>query len=215
MEQHSLDHLHGRVPPSYYHHGVKYNLAQKYWHWRRRRVISRMIKGVGGNFVDLGSHGGYLTEFMASQAKARHVTAIDVSPESIDFIKKRHPDWDAQCANIEEQNNRIQNRSVRFVACVDVLEHLLHPEKVIQEVARIIEKDGIFIIAVPKETWLWKFIWYFWTTVGAGKVWGDVHVQDFSAEDLNKLLLQHGFKKEEDTLVHLGIYRISKYRYAK
>jgi len=171
-----------------------------------------MILNTRGILLDLGSHGGYLTNYMAKQAKASEVIAIDISPEAISFIKKQHPDWRAICADIEGKID-IADRSVDLITSLDVFEHLFKPERVIKEAGRIIKPGGFFLVAVPHETILWKIIWYLWTKFGPGKVWQEVHLQNFKKKSLDKLFSYHGFVKESEAIIHFGMYYITKYKY--
>jgi len=60
---------------------------------------------------------------------------------------------------------------------------------------------------VPQETPLFKFIWFFWTRFGKGKVWRHAHVQEFTADDLGRLATEAGFRVEEDKSFLLGMIR--------
>ncbi len=210
MHQDHLDELHAAVPASYYHSGVRRNLGQRYWHWRRRQRIAKMIRPTGGTVVDLGCHGGYMTEFVSARAKANHVIAIDISPQATDFIRRNHPDWETHVANIEE-TLPIQDGAADGVVCLDVLEHLLNPEKTILEAARISKPGAWMIIAVPSENLFWKIVWHAWTHWGPGRVWQDVHVQKFSLSNLDELFKAHGFRKYDEALLHMRSYRIVAY----
>lgn len=212
MDQDHLGHLHSTVPPNYYHQGVKRNVLQHLWHSYRKKAIKKMINSKGGVLLDLGCHGGYLTNFIAQQIKAAQVIAVDISPEAIAFIKKNHPDWQAICANIEDKLD-INDNSVDLITSFDVFEHLNKPENVIKETKRVIKPGGFFIIAVPYETWLWKIIWKLWTKIGPGKVWHEVHIQDYKKNSFDNIFTSLGFTKKSESITHMGMYCIKKFKY--
>lgn len=163
--------------------------------------------------LDLGCHGGYLTEFMASISHAKKVVAIDVSEQAVSFVRERHPEWQALTGNVEDEYP-VSEHSADLVTCVDVLEHLMNPEQVIAHAAKAIAPGGTMIIAVPHETIIWRTIWFFWTKYGPGRIWNDVHVQKFSLENLRQLFLKYGFTESQSRTIHLGTYRIISYIHA-
>ncbi|MBU0597576.1 class I SAM-dependent methyltransferase [Patescibacteria group bacterium] len=212
MNQSNLNNFHNAVPSDYYHQGVNKNFLQKLWHNQRKKAIKAVVQMTGGTLLDLGSHGGYLTEFIAQQTNASKVIVVDISRQAINFIKKNKPDWHAICANIEKPLD-IMDQSADIITSFDVFEHLNNPEKTIKEAKRILKPGGSFIIGVPNETLLWKIVWFAWTKFGPGKVWHEVHVQNYSKKSLNDLFLKYGFTKKLELTTHLGMYKINKYEY--
>ena len=94
--------------------------------------------GFGRSFVYLGA-AGIAEEF--------NLSGIDIDPERKADVFQGG-DWQIKFGNAEEPLAFADN-SLDVVICEQLLEHLNHPEKVIQEVHRVLKPQGIFIVGVP------------------------------------------------------------------
>jgi hypothetical protein len=65
-------------------------------------------------------------------------------------------------------------------------------------------------VAVPHENRLYKFVWFFWTRFGKGKVWRHAHVQDFTPASLDDLIKETGFRKLKDSYFLMRMIRAVK-----
>jgi SAM-dependent methyltransferase len=52
-------------------------------------------------------------------------------------------------ANAEDLRTIIADETYEIVLCLSVLEHTLHPERLLNEIGRILKKDGMLILSVP------------------------------------------------------------------
>lgn len=212
MHQEILDHLHSQVSPTYYHSGIRRNPFQWYWHTQRVRAFASLLPTCGGTYVDLGCHGGFITEEISKIIRAQKVIGIDISPEAIAFFCKQHPTWQGILQGIED-SLPIADGAASCITCIDVMEHVMHPEQVAKEAARISGPGAYMLVAVPRENLLWKLIWPIWTHIGPGRAWHDVHVQDYLRSGLHPLFTQAGFSIEKEKIMHFGMYLITLYRY--
>lgn len=53
--------------------------------------------------------------------------------------------------NLNEEKMPIQNNSYDIIICNETLEHVLYPEKVLEEIKRIAKDDSIFFFSLPNE----------------------------------------------------------------
>lgn len=214
MEQNQIiekiNRIHKAVPPDFYDEGMKNNRFQRYWHNKRFELVKNTLENVEGNILDLGCHGGTLTNFISKLNKNNRLYGIDISKNAIDYAQKKYPHIDFMTHDL---NDGIPYPEKKFdaVTCFDVLEHVFDPLKLIDETKRVLKDKGYFIVDIPNETPLFKLIWFFWTRM-EGKVWKDVHINHFSTDDLKRLLEKNGFEKINERKIHCQMLWIVKYR---
>lgn len=214
MEQNQIiekiNKIHKAVPPDFYDESIKNNFFQRYWHKKRFMLVKNIMEGIQGNILDLGCHGGTLTNFISKLNKNNRLFGLDISKNAIDYASGRYSHIEFKTQDLNDGIPYPDN-SFDAVTCFDVLEHVFDPLKLINETKRVLKNGGYFIVDIPNETLLFKFIWFFWTRM-KGKVWRDVHINHFSPEDLEKLLEKNGFEKINEKKIHLDMLWIIKYK---
>jgi SAM-dependent methyltransferase len=96
--------------------------------------------------LDLGCGSGEHRPYLAS---AEQTVGLDIDGEALHTLRERHPDFLAVCGDCA----RLPFRSAVFdrVLCAANLEHLLHLDFALEEVARVLKPDGEFLVTVPTE----------------------------------------------------------------
>lgn len=209
----NLDKAHEDVPGNYYHEAIKRNILQRFWHLQRIKYIKKMLNTVSANNVlDVGCHGGRLTYELQKRLPEAKIYGIDISKQAIAFAQKKYKQISFQVGRAEKLP--FAPKSFDLVTCLEVLEHVPSPHKVILETRRVLKKKGHLIILVPSENMLFRTIWYFWTHLGRGRVWHHTHVQKFTNKNLDELLINNGFEVKEKKLFILKmlmlIYAVKK-----
>lgn len=200
--------IHDEVPPDYYDTSMATNPFQRFWHTRRVKVISEMLRGEGGLMLDIGCAGGTLLELIRKKAGLKTTIGIDASFEAIKYANTRHKGPSFLCADFYELP--FKDSTFGCVSAIEVLEHLMDPGVALKELNRCLKKGGSIVILVPNEqNLLFRMIWYFWT-LGKGKVWKDAHVQQFTRESMGRLLSSEGFKVTETRMFILGMLMAMK-----
>ncbi len=200
----SLLEIHEDVPANHYDQGIKRNMFQKYWHWRRFSEILKYVQPITGSMLDIGCHGGTFTHRLLDKLQTKDIYGIDISPSAIALIKKRLPFGKFQVANAQELP--FQDGFFEVVFCLEVLEHVDDPISVLQEVKRVLKKGGKFYILVPSDNKLFKIIWLMWTLYYPH--WRHAHVQSYSKNTLEKLLNELGFKIIKVRTFNLGMLKL-------
>ncbi len=112
----------------------------------------------GIKVLDIGCGGGLACEFLAK--RGANVSGIDLSLNSIkvaqEHAKKSNLQIDYQCGVAEDLPYKENTFDV--VVCFDVLEHVEDWEKVICEIYRVLNKNGIFLFDTINKTFKSKFI---------------------------------------------------------
>lgn len=199
------------VPPDYYDEGIKKNLLQRIWHKERFRVMKEFLPEVKSKVLDVGCNAGTFTEEIARTLPNTEVFGVDTDRAAIAYAKKKRPRFQFQAVGAEKLP--FGDGTFDLVTCLEVMEHIAEFEKVLKEMRRCLKTEGWLVVLVPSESWLFRFIWFFWTK-WKGRVWDGVHLQKFDGDKLDRLLEKNGFEIEERRLSHLGMLLAIKARKA-
>lgn len=195
--------IHEDVPADHYDQGIKNNLLQRIWHARRFSQILKIVKPVNGAVLDVGCHSGTFTQKLLSRVGTTKIYGVDISASAILLAKKRIPFGEfkiADGASLPYEDNFFE-----AVFCLEMLEHVDDPIKVLSEIYRVLKKGGYAIILVPTDNSMFKFIWFFWTLYFP--VWRHAHVQSFKNNELEKILREINFKKIDSKTFNLGMLK--------
>lgn len=205
--------LHQNVPSDWYERGIKANLGQRYWHYRRFKEIGKMIEPVKGKALDVGCADGTFTKIIVKKTGAEEVVGIDVLQNSVNYAQKRFAgDSRFRFRVADASRLPFPDESFEAAFCLEVLEHVFSPEKVLAEVKRVLKKQGYAIFLVPSENLLFKIIWFFWLKTG-GKVWRGTHLHQFDHHRLAHLIADcQGFTLVKEKNFLLGMLKVIKVR---
>lgn len=213
MRQKAAAELHHSLPPDYYEKAIEKNPLQWFWHTRRFKNISQLIDPVKGEILDIGSADGTFTEVIANQSKAKKVVGIDILASSVKYANKRFK-RNRRMKFFVADAHKLPFKANRFEAvfCLEALEHILDPQKVFQEIKRVLKRGGYVIILVPTDSFLFKILW--WIVLHTwGRHWQETHIQSFSSQNgLAKTVEEAGFKIEKDKKFLLGMLNTVKAR---
>ncbi|RAJ98159.1 methyltransferase family protein [Larkinella arboricola] len=154
---------------------VFFNPVMNYAVWSIRRYVRRIARQIpaGATLLDVGAgecqykpffaHTRYRsTDWCGTTDHHRYSAGIDYICPADDLP--------------------LGNASVEYVLCTQVLEHVRHPERVIQELARVLKPGGLLFLTVP-QSW-------------------EEHEQPYDYHRFTRFALQayaddHGFEVEE------------------
>ncbi len=124
------------ISATYHEHLHRYTLARKFT--SEKKVL------------DLACGEGYGANILAKNAKS--VTGIDYDEETINHAKNMY-----RKKNIEFLQGSITDVPIKdsklfdVIVCFEAIEHVDEPNKVLQEVKRLLKEDGIFLISTPNK----------------------------------------------------------------
>lgn len=196
--------IHEDVPANHYDQGIRRNLFQKYWHWRRFSEVSGLVEPVEGPILDLGCHSGTFTNVVLSKAKTQQIYGIDISPSAIKLATKRIPYGKFMVADAAKLP--FKDSFFEAVYCLEMLEHVDDPIMVLKEVKRVLKKNGKLFILVPSDNKLFKLVWFLWTMYYPH--WRHAHVQSYNKGILEQVISQLGFKILKVKTFNLGMLKL-------
>ena len=107
---------------------------------------------INGNVLDVGCGQGSLIKEIISCFPYVSVFGCDISFELCRISAKKNPE--AIIIQSDAENLSFADGYFDFVFMTEVLEHLLNPAKALQEVSRVLEASGNFLLTVPNRDWL-------------------------------------------------------------
>ncbi len=201
-----LNKLHEDISPDHYDLGIKRNLFQKIWHRRRFSELSRITTPVKGKILDVGCHSGLFTQKILQWTNADEVYGVDISPKAIERAQKRIKK--SHFIVGDAQKLLFKSNYFDAVFCLEMIEHVDYPEKVIKEIYRVMKKGGYGVILIPSENLLFKVVWFLWNLYYP--VWKHVHVQSFRGNVLENMLKREGFKILSSKTFNLNMLKLVK-----
>lgn len=197
-----------QVPPDYYQKGKKKNFLQKLWHGGKWRVLKEFLNKDARQILDVGCAGGHLTILIQKTLPKAKVTGLDVYGKSIRFAQKRYKKIKFVAA--DAHNLPFKDKTFDTIVSSETLEHVVNPRKVFQEIRRCLKDDGEIIIEMDGGNRLFNSVWFFWTNFGPGKVWRGSHLSRFTADSLERMIIESGFKIKKKKFFNFGMAVIFK-----
>ncbi|MCC6018815.1 MAG: methyltransferase domain-containing protein [Candidatus Verstraetearchaeota archaeon] len=144
--------------------------------------------------LDLGCGTGYGAPLIRRRTRGLIILA-DISADALQYGKKFYPV--KNCERVVCDALHLPFRDEVFDGCLmlEVIEHLLQPEKALEEANRILKRSGVFIITTPNaDNFSYRIYRYFGKPIKVGKH----HVKEFGYDEFKFILKKAGFKIVEE-----------------
>jgi ubiquinone/menaquinone biosynthesis C-methylase UbiE len=126
----------------YYYHP---NLFIRYVERKKAKfIIKQLFFEKNKNILDIGCGDGYVLEKLHENS-----IGLDVSFTAIKNLKKRLVNKKVVIGDAEYLP--FKKNSFYEIICSELLEHVENPEKVLQEISRVIKRDGNILLTIPNE----------------------------------------------------------------
>lgn len=145
-----------------------------------------------GNFLDIGTNAGFFLRH--TRGKKWNVTGVDPSP-SLSRMAREYFGLNVKTSYLDKAG--FESGYFDVVAMTDVFEHIREPRKMLEEIKRVIKKDGILFIKVPNGSYnLLKLNLAALTDrLGHHDIFDSYeHVTHYSHKTLKEMLEGSGFK---------------------
>jgi SAM-dependent methyltransferase len=112
---------------------------------QRLKLITRHVQR--GEFLDVGSNYGFMTE-VAAQAGFQ-VTGLEINPGLAEHARKMYPRHRFVCSPLET----FDPAGTRFdaVYCSEVIEHVIDPRRFLQSLAGLMRTGAVLLLTTPHE----------------------------------------------------------------
>jgi ubiquinone/menaquinone biosynthesis C-methylase UbiE len=113
--------------------------------------------------LDLGCGAGVLTERLV--AEGHNVDAVDMSPDMVEFSKKRLAKYDSskyRLARAECQSLPFADATFDVVACIGVFGYMDDVDAAIREIKRVLRPGGTLILSIRNLDHVTVFDGFFW-----------------------------------------------------
>jgi len=117
-----------------------------YYSSERREVLRLIPQGVK-KVLDIGCATGSFGHAMKKELGVEEVVGIEIVPEIAEIAKKNLDK--VFVGNLETDNFPLEENYFDAITCCDVLEHMEHPEKVLNKLTRYLKPYGHVIISIP------------------------------------------------------------------
>ncbi len=158
--------------------------------WYNKFTLSLFSKYLSGEILEIGCGIGNFTKDLSGYGR---VTAIDIEKE---YIKKTKNSLKSRVSvglgNIEKGEYFFKNKKFNSVVCLNVLEHIENDDRALENIYKLLNKDGYLILQVPGHKFLYGSI---------DKSIG--HYRRYNLSDLKKKLEGKGFKIVESKKFNL------------
>ncbi len=151
----------------------------------------------GGSLLDVGCGEGYFLKYFSDQGWL--VRGLDFTP---DGVERHFPELlqTLETGNLFDLVTREAESGKRYdlVACNNVLEHVIDPMKLLDELKKVVAPGGTLRLAVPNDgSWLQELV----VALGHGKedfwVCPPEHLSYFTVESLRGLLERVGWRTRD------------------
>ena len=205
--------LHEHVPANWYYDSIKKDFFQRIWHKSRFREIER-ISMPASEVLDVGCADGMFTNVILLATRAKKIIGLDVVKTSVEWARKHWKKNNKMKFVVGDAHDlKFPSNSFDAVYCLEALEHVVDPKKVLLEFKRVLRKGGFGVFLVPSDNNLFKIIWWLWLHFyPRGWVWRDTHIQTYRGNYLPAVCRKVGFKVEIDKKFNLGMLHLVRVR---
>ncbi len=203
--------LHENVPPGWYYESIRKNIIQRYWHNRRFDEVRKLVEPAQ-HILDIGSADGMFTKVILDATNASSVIGIDVLERGVNWANKfwmNNSKMKFQVGDAYKLN--FESETFDAVFALEILEHVFDPVKVLNEIRRVLKKDGFAVVLVPTDNPIFRLLWFLWTHF-RGRVWKETHIKTYRNGLLPVLAEAAGFKIDQQKKFILGMLVVLKLR---
>lgn len=184
-------------------------LPRRFWYGKKfSKVMSQMLQSLeskGSDIqnlraLDVGFGSGDLLERLVGVGFQEPI-GIELSKSSVNFLRSRS----GFCIPLRADARKLPFVSKAFdvILCIDVLEHLRHPEECLSEILRLLKEGGVVVVTTPAPSLPWYFILAIWTRVRREKL--EINQCVISRNRLIYLFTCAGFQLEKLSSINLDM----------
>lgn len=161
--------------------------------------------------LDAGCGNGLFGRYFKEKTGCRLV-GVDGSPYALEEARRSGYDEVHLCPDMSASPLPFPDASFDFVLCKDVLEHLLMPMHLLEELRRVLRPGGALLCHVPNHFTLPARVRFLFTNdidtydfFPSARAWDFPHIRFFTHEDFFEMCSQGGFIIERDLSLFFAV----------
>jgi len=116
-------------------------------HYIRYIAGQELVKGK--TVLDIASGSGYGTKILAETAKK--VYGVEIDKKSVEYAQNKYGASNIEFKVGDGENIPLPNESVDVVITYETIEHIKNYKKFVEEMSRVLKKDGLAIVSTPND----------------------------------------------------------------
>jgi methionine biosynthesis protein MetW len=104
--------------------------------------------GTGKRVLELGCASGYMSRYM-TQKRGCTVTGIEIDPDAAKEAADACSEVLVRDLSSRAWSHGLPEKTFEVVVMGDVLEHLVHPDQILNDVRRLLTDDGSIVVCLP------------------------------------------------------------------
>lgn len=126
----------------------KSNFLIRFVEQRRLSLIKSMIDAQSDDdILDIGCGAGHVIEKFPSG----RITGVDISESMLNLAKKRLKEKKVKLIKGNVEKLPFSGEKFDKIICTEVLEHIVKPQKAIDEIVRVSKENSVIVITIPNE----------------------------------------------------------------
>ena len=148
-----------------------------------------------------GRFGAILKKMMANSGYHINIYGTDVDYNALTIAKDKYKG--VFLLDLDKNDLPFTNNLFDLVVCLDVIEHIKNPYKLLENIDKILKSKGFLILSTPNVQWIYHIIrlcfGYGPKTFGHTfkvneKIWDGGHLHYFTLKDINIICKESGFE---------------------
>lgn len=203
MKKHKLYDIWNKVPVNYYQNGIRNNFFQWLWHTHKISLAKKTIKKLNfKNCLDVGCASGFMVSEISKFFPKAKYFGIDVYDKAITAAKKNYPRIEFSVASADKLP--FKDSSLDLILFYETIEHVENPLRCLEEIKRVLKKNGTLILTMDSGSLLFRVVWLIWENT-KGRVWKKAHLHPFHHQELEALIKKVGFRIKRKIFSFLGM----------
>jgi SAM-dependent methyltransferase len=125
-----------------------YRLKRKLTFQAVMRWVRRAARGSGDfSLLEIGTGAGFFLSFLEAEFAKARLTGIEYDPRLVALTRSKVSRATIQQGNAEEFE--LPGQKFDIIVSLQVIEHLYHPERMLESVRKHLKPDGVFIFTTP------------------------------------------------------------------
>ncbi|MGH2756832.1 MAG: methyltransferase domain-containing protein [Actinomycetota bacterium] len=182
-------------------------------HWTRliecRRLFDEWMANESdrpARVLDVGGGDGYTARTLLAATEPDLYVGADVSEAKLSRAERRF----ARGGGVVGTADSLPFREGSFetILCLEVLEHLVEPSECVDEIFRVSSKDGLLLVSVPVDSYLWWATLWLWHRIKSRLSLPTTpreHIQVFTKRRIHTLLTRAGYRLLASRLVAFSV----------